>query len=88
MRTISITLSIILIIGMVLGLASCKMYESTICNISEIASCENYTEVTVEKNGHLYSATLGHFDESREKCFVIFYNNTEVAEDDKIVFLW
>lgn len=88
MRIISAILSIILIFTMCGCSASCKLYESVTCDVYEVASCEGYTEVTVEKDGNLYTAAVGQFDETKEKCFVVFYNNTEIAEDDEIVFLW
>lgn len=88
MRIISIILSIILIFTMCGCFASCRLYESETCDVYEVASYENYTEVTVEKDGNLYTAAVGRFDESKEKCFVVFYNNTENVEDDEIIFLW
>lgn len=80
--------SVILMAVMLLGFASCKAYNPTTCEVVEVASCEGYTEVTVEKDGHLYGASLGHFDEEKTECFVIFYNGEDTPEDDKIVFIW
>lgn len=81
-------ISIILMALMLLGFASCKAYNPTTCEVVEVCELDNYTEVTVEKDGHLYGASLGHFDEEKKECFVIFYNGEDTPEDDKIVFIW
>lgn len=90
MRIVSVILSIILIFTMCGCFASCKLYESVTCDIYEVVDCGEYIEVTVEKeDGNLYTAAIGQFDKTKEKSFVVFYNNnTEIAEDDEIVFLW
>lgn len=88
MRIVNIILVIILILAMCGCFASCKLYEPMTCDVYKVASYKGYTKVTVEKDGNLYTAAVGRFDETKEKCFVVFYNNTEIAEDDEIIFLW
>lgn len=89
MRIVSIILSIILIFTMCSCFVNCKLYEVMNCNIYEIVDYGDYIEVTIEKkDGNLYAVTVNEFDKTKEKCFVVFYNNnTENAEDDEIIFL-
>ena len=89
MRIVSIILSIILIFTMCSCFANCKSYEIMNCDIYEVVDCGEYIEVTVEKeDGNLYTATVNEFDKTKEKCFVVFYNNnTKNAKDDEIIFL-
>ena len=44
------------------------------------------SEIILEDS--ISNAGNANFDETKENCFVVFYNNTEIAEDDEIVFLW
>ena len=87
MKIISIIISTIIAFTLCFIGAS---YTEQRCNITEVVNCGDYQEVTVEKDGNLYSAFMGGNRYTNKKsCRVIFYNgNIDDVTDDKIVFLW
>lgn len=87
MRIISIVISIIIAFTICFIGTS---YVEQKCNIVEVVDYDNYQEVTVEKDGNLYTAVMGgdrYTD--KEDCRVVFYNgDADDVTDDEIVFLW